>query len=96
VGAGVFKKGEADHVFVCCGVQIERSVIHISRRDPAVYKQEVTMEQTLKRIEIVRDVLIDCAGCQGDAEALEGLVKETEEALTNILNNREPYAIIGR
>lgn len=54
------------------------------------------MEKILERIALVRDVLIDCDGCQGDAEALEGLVKETEEALTNILNNREPYAIIGR
>lgn len=53
------------------------------------------MERILKRIELVRDVLIDCDGCQGDAEALEGLVNETKEALTNILNNQEPYAYRG-
>lgn len=52
------------------------------------------MERILKRVELVRDVLIGCDGCRGDAEALEELVEETEKALTNILNDKEPYALI--
>lgn len=56
--------------------------------------QEGTVDQILKRVAIVRDVLIGCDGCRGDAEALEELVEETEKALTNILNDKEPYALI--
>ena len=52
------------------------------------------MERILKRVELVRDVLIGCDGCRGDAEALEELVEETEKALTNILNDKEPYALM--
>lgn len=69
-------------------------MILISRRDPVVYKQEVTMEQILKRIEFVRDVLIDCDGYRGNAEALEELIEEAEEALTKILNGEEPFGVI--
>ncbi len=66
-------------------------MIRISRRDPAVHKQEVTVEQILKRVAIVRDVLIDCDGYRGNAKALEDLIEEAEEALTKILNGKEPY-----
>ena len=66
-------------------------VVHISRRGPAVYKQEVTVEQILKRVAIVRDVLIDCDCYRGNAEALEDLIEEAQEALTKILNGKEPY-----
>jgi len=66
-------------------------VVHISRRGPAVYKQEVTVEQILKRVAIVRDVLIDCDGYRDNAEALEDLIEEAQEALTKILNGEEPY-----
>lgn len=41
------------------------------------------MKQTLERIALVRDMLVDCDGYQGNAEALEELIKEAEEALTN-------------
>ncbi len=68
-------------------------MIRISRRDPAVYKQEVTMEKILECIEFVRDVLIDCDGYRGNAEALEELIEEAEEALTKILNGQEPYTL---
>ena len=53
------------------------------------------MEQILKRIELVRDVLIDCDGYRGNAEALEELILEAEEALTKILNGEEPYGVIA-
>jgi hypothetical protein len=66
-------------------------VILISRRDPVVYKQEVTVEQILKRVAIVRDVLIACDGYRGNAEALEDLIEEAQEALTKILNGKDPY-----
>lgn len=66
-------------------------MIRISRRDPAVYKQEVTVEQILKHVAVVRDVLIDCDGYRGNAKALEDLIEEAEEALTKILNGKEPY-----
>jgi len=56
-----------------------------------VYKQEVTVEQILKRVAVVRDVLIDCDGYRGNAKALEDLIEEVEEALTKILNGKEPY-----
>jgi hypothetical protein len=36
-------------------------------------------------------VLIDCVGCRGNAKALEDLIEEAEEALTKILNGKEPY-----
>lgn len=52
------------------------------------------MEKILKRIEFVRDVLIDCDGCRGNAEALEELIEEAEEALTKILNSEEPFEVI--
>ena len=73
-----------------------RSVILISRRDPVVYKQEVTVEQILKRVAVVRDVLTDCDGYRGNAKALEDLIEEAEEALTKILNGEEPFEVIVR
>jgi len=51
------------------------------------------MEQILKRIEFVRDALMDCDGYRGNAEALEKLIEEAEEALTKILNGQEPYTL---
>ena len=79
------------------GISITKSlisiaeVVHRSRRGPAVYKQEVTVEQILKRVAVVRDVLIDCDGYRDNAKALEDLIEEAEEALTKILNGKEPY-----
>ncbi len=69
-------------------------MILTSRRDPVVYKQEVTVEQILKHVAVVRDVLIDCDGYRGNAEALEELIEEAEEALTKILNSEEPFEVI--
>ena len=66
-------------------------MILISRRDPVVYKQEVTVEQILKRVAIVRDVLIACDGYRGNAEALEDLIEEAQEALTKSINGKDPY-----
>ena len=59
-----------------------------------VYKQEVTLEQIFEHVAIVRDVLIDCDGCRGNAKALEDLIEEAEEALTKILNGEEPFEVI--
>ena len=66
-------------------------MVLISRRDPVFYKQEVTVEQILKHVAVVRDVLIDCDGYRGNDKALEDLIEEVEEALTKILNGKEPY-----
>ena len=52
------------------------------------------MDQILKRVAIVRDALIDCDGYRGNAEALELLIEEAEEALTKILNGEEPYGVM--
>ena len=54
----------------------------------------MTKDQILKRVAIVRDVLIDCDGYRGNAEALELLIEEAEEALTKILNGEEPYGVM--
>ena len=58
------------------------------------YWQEGTVDQILKRVAIVRDVLIGCDGYRGNAEALESLIEEAEEALTKILNGEEPYGVM--
>ena len=82
------------------GVSITKSlisiaeVVHRSRRGPAVYKQEVSVEQIFKHVAVVRDVLTDCDGYRGNAEALELLIEEAEEALTKILNGEEPFEVI--
>ena len=52
------------------------------------------VDQILKRVAIVRDVLIGCDGYRGNAEALELLIEEAEEALTKILNGEEPYGVM--
>jgi hypothetical protein len=51
----------------------------------------VTVEQIFKHVAVVRDVLIDCDGYRDNAKALEDLIEEAEEALTKILNGKEPY-----
>ncbi len=51
------------------------------------------MDQILKRVAIVRDALIGCDGYRGNAEALELLIEEAEEALTKILNGEEPFEV---
>ena len=64
----------------------------VERIEPLI--QEGTVDQILKRVAIVRDVLIDCDGYRVSAEALESLIEEVEEALTKILNGEEPYGIM--
>ena len=56
--------------------------------------KNLTVDQILKRVAIVRDVLIGCDGYRGNAEALELLIEEAEEALTKILNGEEPYGVM--
>ena len=64
----------------------------VERIEPLI--QEGTVDQILKRVAIVRDVLIDCDGYRVSAEALESLIEEVEEALTKILNGEEPYGVM--
>ena len=65
----------------------------VERIEPLLI-QEGTVDQILKRVAIVRDVLIDCDGYRVSAEALESLIEEVEEALTKILNGEEPYGVM--
>ena len=65
----------------------------VERIEPLLI-QEGTVDQILKRVAIVRDVLIGCDGYRGNAEALELLIEEAEEALTKILNGEEPYGVM--
>ena len=72
-------------------LQIRSLQRRVDRLEEELYETE---DQILKRVAIVRDVLIGCDGYRGNAEALELLIEEAEEALTKILNGEEPYGVM--